>query len=358
MEIRPTMLTYINEERACCESIIEERRKNLKSYINYLKDAKDIKRVIFLATGSSANAVNCCRYYFSNMLGVEVDVKNPFIYTYYENNIDNNALYIGVSQSGSSYSTIEATKKTKKIGAKQFVLTSNLKSAISKECDELIDIGCGQEKVGFVTKGFSSTVVTILLMAIEGAYALGKISLDTCLNEIEELRNTVSKIDDTIMKSMEWFDRNEAEFKKAERVISIGYGPGFGIAQESNTKLTETVRIPCTGNELEEYMHGPYIELNNNHFMFYIESKGILEDRLNLLKDYTSRFTNHIFTITYKEAKNPKDISIDCDCKEDFSALLLVIPFQVLSYRLAVSRGIDLAVSKFPDFDSVLKSKI
>ncbi|MEG3033781.1 MAG: glucosamine-fructose-6-phosphate aminotransferase, partial [Enterococcus sp.] len=38
--------------------------------------------------------------------------------------------------------------------------------------------------------------------------------------------------------------------------------------------------------------------------------------------------------------------------------LLLVIPFQYLSYQIATAIGIDLSKRIFDDFDQVLKSKI
>ena len=38
---------------------------------------------------------------------------------------------------------------------------------------------------------------------------------------------------------------------------------------ESNTKIAETVRVPISSFELEEYTHGPYLELKDNHFMFF-----------------------------------------------------------------------------------------
>lgn len=358
MEAKETMLTYIKEEKECCTKILANRKSLLSPLIDYMKVNKSLKRITFLATGSSLNEVNCCKNYLSDILKVEVDVKNPFIYKYYENYTNTDALYIGVSQSGSSYSTIEAIKKVKENNCDHFVLTSNLKSAISKATSNLIDMGCGEEKVGFVTKGFSATVLNILLMGIEGALAKETIDQKTYENEISKLEATIVKIDYVIGKSMEWFDRNEEEFKKAKRVVAIGYGAGYGVACEADTKITETVRIPCTGHELEEYMHGPYLELDDSNYLFYIESKGILEERNSLLKKYTSDYTNHIFTVTCGNSENPKDISVNCNTGEYFSTLLLVIPFQILAYRLSKSIGIDLSVSPFPDFDSVLKSKV
>lgn len=47
----------------------------------------------------------------------------------------------------------------------------------------------------------------------------------------------------------------------------------LGTAKEAETKLTETIRVPSQGFELEAYMHGPYLEADASHLLFFIEGK-------------------------------------------------------------------------------------
>lgn len=355
-----TMYTYIKEEQQVCRDIIKNRKSNLENYIKVISENKNISRIVFLASGSSSNAVNSAKYYIEEMMDMEVDIKIPFLFSNYEKIYDKDALIIGVSQGGKSYSTIEAMNKVYDSGFKNsIVLTADLSSPIAQKAKNVIDIGCGEEKVGFVTKGFSSTVLTLMLMSVEGAYSLGKIDKDKYDMEIKKLEAAVDKIEDVIEKSDKWYENNKNELIKGERFLSIGYGASFGISLESYTKITETVRCPMTANELEEYMHGPYLELNKDHYVFFIQTKGKLEERMAALRNYMERYTSHCYTIFHGDtSQDSRTLAIDFDGDENICPLLYVIPFQVLSYRLAIDKGIDLSVSKFPDFDDVLKSKI
>lgn len=358
--MQPTMYTYILEEQTTCRRIIENRKGNLKGFLDALKENAEIRKLLFLATGSSANAVNCAKLYIEELLGLEVVVKIPFLFANYEKVVDSEVLPIAVSQGGHSYSTIEAVEKAHRSGLrKNIILTADANSPIAKYADNLVDIGCGEEKVGFVTKGFVSTVLTLMLMAVEGAYTLDKIDEARYDSEINKIKASIEKIDDVINRTNNWYDTNKDTLTKGERFVTIAYGPNYGVAMESNTKLTETVRYPTSSYELEEYMHGPYLELKNSHYIFFVQSKGISENRLIALRDYINRVTPNCFTITHEAScTDSRTLPLDFDGDENISPLLFVIPFQILSYRLAGDKGTDLSIRIYSDFSKTLNSKI
>ncbi len=355
-----TMETYIRKEKSACLEVLGNRKKNMSEYIDVIKSKKNIKRILFLATGSSANAVHSAKYYLEELLNVDVEVKIPLLFSNYQRVYDENAFVIGVSQSGKSYSTIEAIKTARQLGYKDtMVLTADRNSAIVKEAQYVVDIGCGKETVGYVTMGFTSTVLTIMLMAVEGAFIQGKIDESTYCSEIKKLENAVDKIDDIIEKSNRWYEVNRTELAKGQRFVTIAYGACVGTAMESCTKITETVRCPISAHELEEYMHGPYLELNENHFIFFLQQEGKLKKRMEALSDYVRNTTEHCFTLTdEKESDDKRTLPMGIKIEENISPLLYVLPFQILSFRLSKEKGIDLRIDRFSDFDKVLKSKI
>ena len=132
----------------------------------------------------------------------------------------------------------------------------------------------------------------------------------------------------------------------------------FYTLKEFETKFTETVRKPSQGFELEAYMHGPYLEADSEHILFFIETRSVNEARSQSLKDYMTSYVGKTITVTTEVAKNANDLGLAVDCDELVSSLLLVIPFQILSYKIAKSKGIDLSQRIFDDFDHVLKSKV
>lgn len=57
-------------------------------------------------------------------------------------------------------------RKVQASGLPVFALTSDPQSPTGRACDGVLDINTGIESVGFVTRGFSATVLNLLLIAL------------------------------------------------------------------------------------------------------------------------------------------------------------------------------------------------
>ncbi|MBO0422555.1 SIS domain-containing protein [Enterococcus plantarum] len=347
-----TMLDYINQEQETLESIIE-------SFDVAQTDVKHVKHCLILATGSSYNACLSAKNYIEETAPVYVQIEEPFNFLHYGKIDPNIDLIIAVSQSGKSTSTIQAVEKlTQTRSIKTIALTSDAKSPITKVVDEVVELNMGIEMVGFVTKGYSATVLNLMLLGLRIAYQNESVDQVKLKSELSELKNAIRQINLVIEKTNEFWLKNQADLLAGSRFITIGYGPNLGTAKEFETKFTETVRLPSQGFELEAYMHGPYLEANGNHSLFFIENDNRLHERSHILKTYLSEYVAACYTITTSAISEPKTLSLSIETPEKISPLLLVIPFQYLAYQIATGKGIDLNKRIFDDFDQVLKSKI
>ena len=93
--------------------------KNKEALVGKLVDlflAKDYKKIVMVASGSSYNIANCSKYAIQTYLGVKVDLINSVTYAKYDYQFHENALVICMSQSGKSTNTIEAVIKAKECG--------------------------------------------------------------------------------------------------------------------------------------------------------------------------------------------------------------------------------------------------
>ncbi|MFR1076531.1 MAG: hypothetical protein ACLSEL_08400, partial [Romboutsia timonensis] len=82
-----TMFTYINEEYETNKSVLKNRKKNLNEFIKLTKNKKYDEWVV-LATGSSANAVECAKYYVEKILKINIEMKMPFVFSNYSTSIN------------------------------------------------------------------------------------------------------------------------------------------------------------------------------------------------------------------------------------------------------------------------------
>ncbi|MCS5808120.1 SIS domain-containing protein [Klebsiella pneumoniae subsp. pneumoniae] len=230
-----------------------------------------VRRILLLATGSSLNAALCARAIsLSNASVCCLTLKEPYNFTHYDA-IDPHAdLVVAISQSGKSASTLEAMRKVQASGKSVFALTSDPQSPIGGASDGVLDINTGIESVGFVTRGFSATVLNLLLIALIIARKQEKASEVEEQHYLAELQRLVAAIPEVIVRTSRFIDRHSETLRSGERFVATGYGALVGVAKEFETKFTETVRVPSSGFELEAYMHGPYLEANARHVMLFI----------------------------------------------------------------------------------------
>ena len=242
----PTMMTYISEESACLTQILHDYRQKLAAIETFARQ-HPVRRILLLATGSSLNAALCARYFFEQRFGVLVEIKEPYNFTHYEAVDPHTDLVVAISQSGKSASTLAAMRKVQALNLPVFALTSDAQSPIARACDGILDINTGIESVGFVTRGFSATVLNLLLMALMIARAQGKASEAEEQRYLAELQRLAAAIPDVIDRTSRFIDRHGEALRGGERFVATGYGALVGVAKEFETKFTETVRVPSSG---------------------------------------------------------------------------------------------------------------
>lgn len=349
--MKPTMMTYIHEEQATLSGMLDR-------YPHDLPEIKGKGSWLVLATGSSINAIKSAKYYVENLANVRVTVEEPFHFQHYEKMDASTDLVLGVSQSGESTSTINAIKHIRKsFPVATYGLTSKLSSELAKTVDHAIDIEIGEERVGYVTKGYVATIFKFMLLGVYTARCNGLISEAQETEELAKLATAVKSIPDIIDTTEIFFDKWKDELTASPRFTAIGYGPSVGVIKEMETKFAETIRVPSQGVELEAFMHGPYFEVNGNHRIFFLDTPGEARERLLLLKAYEKKYTDYIYTIKLGESDDERTLAINTDADIFIAPLLMVIPFQILAHHIAEAKGNDLPQRIFTDFGVSVKSK-
>ncbi len=349
--MKPTMMTYIHEEQATLSAMLD-------GYPHDLPEIKGKGTWLVLATGSSINAIKSAKYYVENLANVRVTVEEPFHFQHYEKMDTATDLVLGVSQSGESTSTINAIKHIRKsFPVVTYGLTSKLSSELAKTVDHAIDIEIGEERVGYVTKGYVATIFKFMLLGLYTARCNGLITETQEAKELAKLAVAVKSIPQIIDTTELFFEKWKDELTSSPRFTAIGYGPSVGVIKEMETKFAETIRVPSQGIELEAFMHGPYFEVNGNHRMFFLDIPGEARERLLLLKAYEQKYTDYIYTVKLGESSDERTLAINAEVDIFIAPLLMVIPFQILAHHIAEAKGNNLPQRIFTDFGISVKSK-
>ena len=350
-----TMMNCIEREPEALARILDAYQETLAPVRERLAQGP-IRRLLILATGSSLNAAQCAALAFSEWAHIQVEIKEPYPFTHYERFDEATDWVIALSQSGKSHSTLAAQRKAQAAGRQVYCLTSDANSPLAREADAVLDINCGIEPVGFVTLGFSATVLNLLLIALLAGEAQGSMDASARDNTLDTLRALTQRLPEVIERTDAFITCHQAVLAAAPRYVAIGYGGLVGVAKEFETKFTETVRRPSSGFELEAYMHGPYLEANNTHLLLFIEDAP--HARLAALRDYMRPHVKTTLTLSAQGESGENQLGLNFPIDPLLAPLLLIVPVQIMAYRVASLTGINLSVRIFDDFDQVLKSKI
>lgn len=355
----PTMLTYIHQEQATMLKILAAYPKAADQALQNLPEGAD--SWLMLGIGSSYNAALSAKHYMEKIAGLRIVLEQPYNYTHYEQIDPHLKVVLGISQSGQSTSTIEAINRFKD----RPVLTIGVTSAPTKELGQAtantLDIGIGHERVGYVTLGFTATVLNLMLLGLRAGVKRGVVTPAQEQAELAEFTTMANTIDTIVAATTAFFQQHEADFKAAYQFTGIAYGPSVGSIKEMETKFSETVRIPSDGQELEAFMHGPYLEINDEHRLIFVETPADAEtlSKAQALRAYESTYTKHVFGISYLANAQPAANTLTLPAVADEMKIPFVggIPFQVLAWLSTKARGIDLAHQIFTDFSDKVGSK-
>ena len=349
--MKPTMMTYIHEERETLANILD-------NYPTAIPALEDDSEWLLLATGSSVNAAVSAKYYIESLSAVRVTIAEPFHYQHFEKHNPAVRTVLAVSQSGESTSTLHALATLKAQYPLHSVgLTSKPQSELAKTADTFVLLDIGEERVGYVTKGYVATILTLMLIGLRHARALNAIDDAREQQELALLRRAVEAIPAIIDTTESFFARWQQDLISSPRFTSIGYGPAVGVCMEMATKFTETVRVPSQGIEMEVFMHGPYFEINPQHRLFFLDVPSVAQERLALLRQYEQRHTQYVYTVTPAASDDPHTLALNVDVPETVLPLLMVIPFQILAHHIAEGKGNNLPQRIFTDFGVAVKSK-
>jgi glucoselysine-6-phosphate deglycase len=329
--MKETMYGYISELPAVCKKNINHSVKLTKPLVDaFVK--KEYKRLIIIASGSSFNGASMAKYFIERILKIKCDIITSFTFNNYETIFDADTTFvIGAGQSGRSVNTNDALQKAKDNGLFTVGLTANTESIMKDHCDLIMEWGAGIEKISFVTKGYTTLGLFLMLFALESSKRLARISE----NEYDELKSEFLTATDVMDKMVgvatEWYHRNEQDLTELNRLQVLGYGPNYAAALEGAIKIAETMGVATSPYELEEFLHGPSIETNSHKTVIIIDSLGSPSERAVKMYESVHYLTRRAFLITPKEIDDPKVCSVPHNLCEDLSTLVNVIPLQIIA---------------------------
>ena len=236
-------------EIAEAPAVVERQLAANASVLADLADRLRRRPPRFVATsarGSSAHAATFAKYMVESHLSLPVAPLAPSIMSIYGRPLDlDGALFITISQSGSSPDLVEQAAAAAAAGALTVAVVNQPDAPLAEVCEIVIPLHAGVESSVAATKSF---IASLVAMAHLAAVWSGDQILAAALPKLPERLEQVSAVD--------WSPLADS-LTGISSMYTLGRGPGLAIAREAALKLKEVCTIHAEPHSAAEVMHGP-----------------------------------------------------------------------------------------------------
>jgi glucosamine--fructose-6-phosphate aminotransferase (isomerizing) len=309
---------------------------------DYEQKLANSKRIIMVACGTSWHACLVGEYLFEDLTRIPVEVEYASEFRYRNPIISEDDIVIAVSQSGETADTIAALELAKSKGATILGICNVVGSTISRITDAGSYTHAGPEIGVASTKAFTAQVTVLTLMALAIGHKRGTINESKFRRMISELELIPDKVAEVLEQNDE-IEKIAKVYKDAQNALYLGRGSSFPVALEGALKLKEISYIHAEGYPAAEMKHGPIALIDENMPVFVIATQGTSYEKVvSNIQEVKARKGKVIAIVTRgdEQVKEMADHVIEIPkTDEHLIPLLATVPFQLLSYHVAVMRN-------------------
>ena len=316
----------------------------LSAVTNNRRQLLNAKRIVIVSCGTSWHAGLIGKQLIEHFCRIPVEVAYASEFRYSDPVIGSEDVVMAISQSGETADTLAAIQLAKERGALIFGIVNGVGSSIARESDTGTYIHVGPEIGVASTKAFTGQVVVLTMLALALGMAKGTVGQE----EYEETIKELLVIPDKIKKILEQNDKIQklaTTFTYAHNFLYLGRGWNYPVALEGALKLKEISYIHAEGYPAAEMKHGPIALVDNEMPVVFIATHHKLYQKIiSNMQEVISRHGRIIAIVTEGDEQVKDMVSDVIEIPQTLACLaplLSVIPLQLLSYHVAVVKGLD-----------------
>jgi glucosamine--fructose-6-phosphate aminotransferase (isomerizing) len=342
------MLKEIYEQPQAVRDTIGERIRGGELQLEDLGltdlEIQNMRRMVVLACGTAYHAGVVGRYVLEEWARVPCEPDIASEWQYRNPVLAKDTLVIGITQSGETRDTVHAMRLARERGARTLAITNLMGTQITREVDTVLYTRAGMEMGVAATKTFTSQMTLLYLLALR----LAQVRRTLPEEEIASLLAEVASLPD---KLSAYLDGDHPIEEIAQRhyqkpfFLYLGRHIGLPISLEGALKLKEISYIPTEAYSAGEMKHGPIALLDESTPVVCVATDSHVYDKV-------------VSNIQEVRARGAEVIAIATDGNEDIQhhaddvvfvprthpflqAPLAVVPLQLLAYRIARLRGLN-----------------
>jgi glucosamine--fructose-6-phosphate aminotransferase (isomerizing) len=345
------MSKEINEQPDALRStLLDRRRRDGTITFDELRisdeELRAVKRVVLVAAGTSNHAAQVAKYALERWARISTEVDISSEYRYRDPVVEIGTLVIGVSQSGETIDTIQATREAQRRGARVVAVSNVVDSSLAREADAVIYTRAGLEVSVASTKAFVAQVAALELLALRLAQLRGTLEP----GDIDALFLGLNAVGGQVARTLERRHQVELvarELHGARDFFFIGRHVGFPSALEGALKLKELTYLHAEGYPAGELKHGPLALIEPGVVVVAVATDPAMHEKmLSNLAEVKARGA----TVVAVASDDDESIAAVADfvfrvpaTEPMFTPMVDIIPMQLFAYAMAreLGRNVD-----------------
>ena len=271
---------------------------------------------------------------------VEVDIASEFRYR--DPLVDEDTLFIAISQSGETSDTLEALREAKSKGARVLSIVNVVGSSVARESDDVFYTWAGPEIAVASTKAYTTQLVCLYILALHMGITRGTLDKGFYKDFLTDLAAIPEKLEG-YLKDVRNIEALAKILYNHDSVFFIGRGLDAAVAYEASLKLKEISYINSFAIAAGELKHGTIALMAPDTLVISLATQDYVFDKMiSNIKEVKTRGA-HVLSLAKEGNEAIKTESNEVvyipKCRDELSPLLAVVPMQLFAYYVAKERG-------------------
>jgi glucosamine--fructose-6-phosphate aminotransferase (isomerizing) len=343
------MLKEIYEQPEAVRETIGDRARRGKLVLDGIGltelEIQNLRRIVIVACGTAYHAGVVGRYIIEEWARVPVEPDIASEWRYRNPVLSKDTLVIGISQSGETRDTVAAMQLARDSGARTLAITNMMGTQITREVESVLYTRAGLEIGVAATKTFTAQVALLSLIALKLAQirrTLPEAEIEFILEELYDLPEKMERFLDADHP----IEEIAARHYQKPFFLYLGRHIGLPVALEGALKLKEISYIPTEAYSAGEMKHGPIalLDAETPVVCVAIDQKVVYDKVVSNIQEVRARGAQVIAIATdgNEDIQHHADDVIYIPRTPAFlQAVLAVLPLQLLAYRIARLRGLN-----------------
>ncbi len=342
------MLKEIMEQPGAVKATLAPRLKNGTVEFEELSDLipalPDMHKIVITACGSAYYAGCAGRYALERLCRIPVTTELASELRYSDPLIDTHTLVIVISQSGETADTIAALRECKAKGARTLAIVNVVGSSVATLADYTVYTWAGPEIAVATTKGYTTQVAVLYLLALFFAGHLNRLG-----EEAKALTDTLRMLPRKLQQAIDMNPSIPALAKKyhdSQALFFIGRNTDYAVALEGALKMKEISYLHAEAYAAGELKHGTIALIEEHRPVIALCcNSAIMEKTMSNIVEVKSRGAE-VLALTFRSNRKILSVADDLlfipEVDALFSAVIEIVPLQLLAYYVARENGCDI----------------